>query len=360
MAVLTPAALMAGPADEPTPAPDPVARRVVHARPDRAAGRRRPSDRADRGPLLPDDAAAADAFPRAPSTASRACCPDGGGPRDGGGVERLRYPTTTLSTVLLNLRPTHPELRDVRVRKALLGAIDRDALRRRGARRATASRRTPLVPPASWAYDAAGHASPVRPEAAAKDLTGRRLDEEERRLDGAKGARPRTSSSCSRCRPTANPRLAAVARRTSPRLDRLRDRGRRRGVAGRRPRDPAARRRLHGGGARHRDGPRARPLPAARVDPGAGRRDQPLAATRTRRWTRLLEAARTARRGRRAHGRLEGAARRSGGPDAAPAARLAQRERGRPRGRRDPRRGSSPTPGDRFWDVLAWRLAADR
>ena len=41
---------------------------------------------------------------------------------------RLRYPTTTLSAVLLNLRPSHPELRDAAVRRALLAAIDRDAL----------------------------------------------------------------------------------------------------------------------------------------------------------------------------------------------------------------------------------------
>src|SRR4051794_4644813 len=44
------------------------------------------------------------------------------------GTDRIRYPTTTLTTVLLNLRPSHPELRDVRVRRALLGGIDRGSL----------------------------------------------------------------------------------------------------------------------------------------------------------------------------------------------------------------------------------------
>ena len=44
------------------------------------------------------------------------------------GVQRFTYPTTKLSTVLLNLRPKHPELRDPKVRLALLSAIDRDAL----------------------------------------------------------------------------------------------------------------------------------------------------------------------------------------------------------------------------------------
>ncbi|HEY3335188.1 MAG TPA: ABC transporter substrate-binding protein [Candidatus Limnocylindrales bacterium] len=69
------------------------------------------------------------------------------------GVTRIRYPTTTLSTILLNLRPSHPELRDVRVRKALLSAIDRDALVRDvlGGDGTVADA---LVPPTSWAYDA--------------------------------------------------------------------------------------------------------------------------------------------------------------------------------------------------------------
>ena len=68
------------------------------------------------------------------------------------GVSRVRYPTTTLSTILLNLRPSHPELRDARVRKALLGAIDRDALVRDvlGGDGTVADA---LVPPTSWAYD---------------------------------------------------------------------------------------------------------------------------------------------------------------------------------------------------------------
>jgi peptide/nickel transport system substrate-binding protein len=40
----------------------------------------------------------------------------------------LRYPGSTLTAVLLNLRPNHPEFRDPKVRTALLGAIDRVAL----------------------------------------------------------------------------------------------------------------------------------------------------------------------------------------------------------------------------------------
>ena len=87
------------------------------------------------------------------------------------GLERLRYPTTTLSTALLNLRPDHPELGDAAVRRALLAAIDRDALVA-GALAGDAVRADALVPPASWAFDATA-APPVAydPSAAAKALT---------------------------------------------------------------------------------------------------------------------------------------------------------------------------------------------
>jgi len=69
------------------------------------------------------------------------------------GAKVLDYPTTTLSAILLNLRPTHPELADATVRKALLGAIDRATIATTDlggqARVANA-----LVPPESWTYDA--------------------------------------------------------------------------------------------------------------------------------------------------------------------------------------------------------------
>ena len=74
-------------------------------------------------------------------------------------IERVAYPTTTLSAVLLNQRPVHRELRDARVRKGLLAALDRGALVSTvlggDARRADT-----LVPPGSWAYDP-GSAAPV-------------------------------------------------------------------------------------------------------------------------------------------------------------------------------------------------------
>jgi peptide/nickel transport system substrate-binding protein len=83
------------------------------------------------------------------------------------GVADVRYPTTTLASVLLDLRPTHPELADPRVRQALLAAIDRDTLvdTLLGG---DATRADALVPPSSWAFDAgsAGSVGYDRREAA--------------------------------------------------------------------------------------------------------------------------------------------------------------------------------------------------
>jgi peptide/nickel transport system substrate-binding protein len=86
------------------------------------------------------------------------------------GTERLRYPTTTLESVLLNLRPSHPELRDPRTREALLMAIDRDALVR-DVLGGDAVRADALVPPSTRAYLAASpEVVPYDPAKAAKLL----------------------------------------------------------------------------------------------------------------------------------------------------------------------------------------------
>jgi len=67
------------------------------------------------------------------------------------GNRLLRYPGSTLTAVVLNLRKTRPEFRDSRVRVALLKAIDRDAIvtdaYAGGAVRADAP-----LPPSSWAF----------------------------------------------------------------------------------------------------------------------------------------------------------------------------------------------------------------
>ncbi len=87
------------------------------------------------------------------------------------GSRLLREPSTTLTAVALNLRPSHPELSDSRTRTALLEAIDRARLMT-VAYGGMASNATGLVPPSSWAFDA--KASPPIPhdlKAAARDLT---------------------------------------------------------------------------------------------------------------------------------------------------------------------------------------------
>jgi peptide/nickel transport system substrate-binding protein len=86
------------------------------------------------------------------------------------GARLLRYPGTTLTSVLLNLRPNHLELRDATVRAALLGAIDRGAIVADAFGRLAAIADAP-IPPTSWAFDAAA-SPPIKRDlkAAAKAL----------------------------------------------------------------------------------------------------------------------------------------------------------------------------------------------
>jgi peptide/nickel transport system substrate-binding protein len=70
------------------------------------------------------------------------------------GARILQYPATTLMAVILNVRATHPEFRDATVRKALLEAIDRDAIVRT-ALGGFGTRADSLIPPSSWAFDPA-------------------------------------------------------------------------------------------------------------------------------------------------------------------------------------------------------------
>jgi peptide/nickel transport system substrate-binding protein len=68
------------------------------------------------------------------------------------GARSLRYPGTTLTTVILNLRPAHPELRDPTVRAALLAAIDRPGLVESVYHGLARQAESP-IPPTSWAFD---------------------------------------------------------------------------------------------------------------------------------------------------------------------------------------------------------------
>jgi peptide/nickel transport system substrate-binding protein len=74
------------------------------------------------------------------------------------GARLLRYPSTTLLAVDLNLRPSRPEFGDPTVRKALLAAIDRDTIVAMTLA-ALGTRADSLIPPSSTFYDSA--ANPV-------------------------------------------------------------------------------------------------------------------------------------------------------------------------------------------------------
>jgi peptide/nickel transport system substrate-binding protein len=67
------------------------------------------------------------------------------------GSRLLRYPSSTLTAVVLNLRKSRPEFRDPRVRVALLRAIDRDRIVSEAYGGAAVRADAPL-PAASWAF----------------------------------------------------------------------------------------------------------------------------------------------------------------------------------------------------------------
>jgi peptide/nickel transport system substrate-binding protein len=158
-----------------------------------------------------DDAAAAEAIENGSVDAVAGLAPEQASTVSATpGIDRIRYPTTTLSTVLLNLRPNHPELRDIRVRKALLSAIDRQALVR-DTLGGDGSVADALVPPTSWAYD--GEAAGVVPydQAAAEKLL---RDAGWAKVQGAwraPGKKEPYELQLLSVPATANPRLASIA-----------------------------------------------------------------------------------------------------------------------------------------------------
>ena len=78
----------------------------------------------------------------------------------------LRYPGSTVTAILLNLRPSHPEFSDPTVRTALLAAIDRPGLAS-GSFAKAATVAVGLIPPASPLFDpAADPPVPYDPAAA--------------------------------------------------------------------------------------------------------------------------------------------------------------------------------------------------
>lgn len=70
------------------------------------------------------------------------------------GSRLIRYPGSTLTAVVLNLRPSRTAFRDPRTRRALLEAIDRDAIVA-SQYAGLAARADAPIPPTSWAFDPA-------------------------------------------------------------------------------------------------------------------------------------------------------------------------------------------------------------
>ena len=83
------------------------------------------------------------------------------------GSRLVRYPGSTLTAVVLNLRPSHPEFADPKVRTALLQAIDRADIIATAYARAAASAPGP-IPPSSPLFDPAAD-PPVACDAAAAE-----------------------------------------------------------------------------------------------------------------------------------------------------------------------------------------------
>ena len=161
--------------------------------------------------FFPDDAAAADAIGNGSIDAVAGLSPEEASSVSAiPGVERIRYPTTTLSTVLLNLRTNHPELRDLRVRKALLSAIDRQGLVR-DTLGGDGSVADALVPPTSWAYDGEAAGVVAYDKAAAEKLL---RDAGWAKVQGAwraPGKKQPYDLQLLSVPATANPRLASIA-----------------------------------------------------------------------------------------------------------------------------------------------------
>ncbi len=356
-AVLTPVALMDRPGDVPS-GPTPSVDSLGTPAPTQTPALAVPYLERIEVDFFEDDAAAAEAFSSAridavaglPPAISAALASD---PT----VDSVKYPTTTLATVLLNLRASHPELRDARVRKALLGAIDRQAIVD-GALGGEGLAADTLVPPGSWAFDAKA-AAPVAfdAKAATKLLT----EAGWKKKDGkwtAKGGKATYAMELLTVPASANPRLAAVAAAIGKAWTDF-------GIGVKVVETPAAdlAKKLRGGEftAAALDitmglEPDLYPLLASSQVRGSGTN---LSGYQDPALDALLE---TARKPGTPDGRMTAWRELLAG--------LAARQPLLPiawhsedvlmRGVEGPTPRLIAGPGDRFWDVLAWRLAADR
>jgi ABC-type transport system substrate-binding protein len=183
------------------------------------------------------------------------------------GARAVRYPSTTLAAIALNLRPSEDAFADPRTRRALLASIDRERIVTvvfGGA----ATRADGQIPPSSWAFDAAASPPVARDaKAAAASLAeaGWTKAKDGWHQSGGEGAaddraprsRPREESHPVR---RGEPDRGGLA---GPRVQGVRQRG-----GSGRPRDrPPPDRRLRGRDRRHRDRSRPRSVPSPGLEP---------------------------------------------------------------------------------------------
>ncbi len=183
----------------------------------------------------------------------------------------LRYPGSTLTTVLLNLRPNHPEFRDPKVRTALLEAIDRARLIDAVFASLAVSAPGP-IPPSSPLFDPAADPPVAFSTADAKKaLKAAGWDQ---KADGwyLAGAKKPLALEVLSPEQSANPGAYAAAEAVAADWKTLGLAVDPHRAAARDLRErPAGGRPVRGGGHRRDGRPRPRPLPAARVEPDPDR-----------------------------------------------------------------------------------------
>ena len=283
-----------------------------------------------------------------------------GGLADVTGARLIREPSSTLTAIALNLRPTHPELSAPATRRGLLQAIDRSRIGT-VAYGGLAAAAEGLIPPTSWAFDASASPAVERNlAAAAKTLTGAGWTKAKDGWHassapsaddaGAVGAGPCVESGPVRRRVAGRRRLARARVLGQPR----------RGRPGRARRRAAADRHVHGGCRSGvalattrisiRSWPRRRRRPAARTSSAFRIRRSTTCSRRPARPAPQVarKVAFAAVQKRLAEGMYVL-------PIAWPDTVVAISNRVQGTANRPVSDGS-----ERFWDVLDWRLADDR
>ena len=191
------------------------------------------------------------------------------------GARLVKYPSAIFTSVTFNLRPDHPKFGDRRFRRAVVQAIDREAIVRDLLGGGGAIAETP-IPPASWAFSAAAsRALPYDVTRAASELTKAGWKKTAKGWIAPKATKPFALEILALDKAT-NPLAFAIATRVAKDLTAF---GFRTTVVGPRPVRPRAappRARVRRSPPRCERRPGPGPLPAPRLDAGRTRRVEHL------------------------------------------------------------------------------------